>query len=262
MGIAKRFVLMLAPVGEKGSLQPFEVVEEIKRLRVKGVSVVHFRAVSADGNLRYDLEPYREAVTWLREGSDLLIELPCWGSLEHGLEERVSTLVLKPDLIEIIPGSVNWGRKVIYNPVDYIRFVLQIASEASIGVLFKILCPSMMVFLNGMIEKGEVKPPFLINIAFSEDIFPATLENLLYMHRLLPKESIWFISSQGGLPKALFAMALEMGGNIRVGLEDSTLLGHEMDNASLVEEVLRIAASLGLEPATPKEVSEMLRRNG
>lgn len=255
----RKFILMLAPVSKKGFSSPFEVVEEATRIRVKGLSILHFRNVSPGGMLSYNMEAYSQTIAWLRERSDLLIEFPTWGVLEHSLEDRISILVLKPDLIEIIPGSINLDNHVVYNPLSYIHFILQVSSEVKVKPLFKVFSPSMIIYAKNLIRQKQIDPPYLFNLTLDEDYFPPTVENLIYMYKLLPEDSKWFLSVRRAFPKALFAVALELGGNIRVGLEDMDG-DFSLSNEKLVDDVLKIASSLGFEPATPKEASKILGR--
>jgi len=255
----KKFVLMLAPVDKGAFSSLFEVVEETVRLRIKGVSVLHFRNISLKGELSYDMEPYSQVIAWVRESSDVLVGFPTWGSLSHSLEERVSTLVLKPDFVEVIPGSINMDDAVIYNPISYIDFIIQVSSESSVKPIFKVFSPSMLVYIKKLINQGKLNPPHIFTFTFTEDYFPPTVENLLYMYKLLPEGSKWFLSVKGKLSSSLIAVALELGGNIRVGLED-TGVQEGLTNEALVNTVLKIASSLDFIPATPKEASIILGR--
>ncbi|MBC7332571.1 MAG: 3-keto-5-aminohexanoate cleavage protein [Synergistetes bacterium] len=249
---------MLAPVGGKEIPSTFEVIEEAVRLRIKGVSVLHFQSISSeDKQLSYNIEPYSQAIAWLRESSDILMEFPAWGTLKHSLEERVAPLVLKPDFIEIIPGSINLGDQVIYNPLSYIDFIIQVSSEVFVKPVFNVFSPSMLIYVRNLIDRGKLNPPYIFTLTFTEEYFPPTIDNLLYIYKLLPQNSKWFLSVKGKTSGSLFAVALELGGNIRVGLED-WCDGQDLTNERLVTEVLRIATSLGFEPATPKETSEIL----
>lgn len=257
----KKFVFMLAPVSERGFSTPFEVVEEASRIRVKGLSILHFRSVFPVGKFNYNVEAYSQTMAWLRESSDLLIEFPTWGTLEHSLEDRISILVLKPDFIEIIPGSINMDDHVVYNPLSYIHFILQVSSEVKVKPVFKVFSPSMIIYAKKIIKQKQVDPPYLFTLTLDENYFPPTIENLIYMCKLLPENSKWFLSTRGLFSKALFAVALELGGNIRVGLEDIDIDGDlALGNEKIVDDVLRVASSLGFEPATPKEALEMLGR--
>jgi len=256
--VTKSFILMLALDGSRMVLNPLKMIEKAKRSRSKGVSLIHFRVTTPEGKLAWDLEPYREASAWLRESSDLMLEFPCWGTIDQSLEERVSPIVLRPNLVEIVPGSVNLGDKVVYNPKDYIKFVLQAVTEASITVDFKILCPSMLFYVRKLIDNAEVEPPYVFTLTFSDDLFPATFENLFYIYKFIPRNSTWFLSVSKKVPRALWAVALELGGNIRVG-EDIEEDDEELADERLIEEVLKIGFSLGFEPATPKEAYKVLK---
>ncbi len=256
-----RFILMLAPVGRKRRFSPSEVVEEAVRCRVKGVSIVHFRATRNDQRVIYDIEPYSQMITWIRERSDLLVEFPTWGTLGHSVEDRISTLVLNPDFVEVIPGSLNIDSDVIYNPRDYISFLLQTVAETSATVVFKVFSPSMIFYARKLIEEENLKPPYIFTLTFSNRLFPATPENLIYMVKSLPSDSMWFVSAFGKIPRSLWAMALDSGGNIRIGLEDLEEGGDSsIGNEQLLDKLLSLSSSLGVEPATPKEVKDMLRR--
>jgi uncharacterized protein (DUF849 family) len=60
-------------------------------------------------------------------------------------------------------------------------------------------------------------------------------------------------------------MSLVMGGNARVGMEDSLYAGKGVlakSNADQVEKIVRIARELGLEPATPDEARQILGLKG
>ena len=56
-----------------------------------------------------------------------------------------------------------------------------------------------------------------------------------------------------------------LGGNVRVGLEDSLLIGRgklARDNAEQVVKIRRVLEELGYEIATPDEAREMLNLKG
>lgn len=257
--MTKRFILMLAPVRKGREFSPSQVVEEAVRCRVKGVSIVHLKATRDDQRVIYDIEPYSQMITWIRERSDLLVEFPTWGTLEHSVEDRISTLVLNPDFVEIIPGSLNVNGEVIYNPRDYISFLLQTVAETPAMVVFKVFSPSMIFYTRKLIEEEKLNPPYIFTLTFSDRLFPATPENLIFMVKQLPPNSVWFISGLGSVSKTLWAMALDLGGNIRIGLEDLEEGNSEIGNEEILESVLSLSTSLGLEPATPKEVKDMLK---
>jgi len=77
----------------------------------------------------------------------------------------------------------------------------------------------------------------------------------------IPEGSTWQIVSIGKYQLPLSTMALALGGNIRVGMEDNVYFTHgvlAVSNAQLVDRAVRIARELGREIATPEEAREML----
>ena len=75
----------------------------------------------------------------------------------------------------------------------------------------------------------------------------------------------WSVLGTGRSQMPIAAMAAAMGGNVRVGLEDSLWLRADIlaeSNAAQVRQVRRIIEGLGLEVATPDEASEMLELEG
>jgi 3-keto-5-aminohexanoate cleavage enzyme len=90
---------------------------------------------------------------------------------------------------------------------------------------------------------------------------PASPANLLAMLDAIPEGSSWQIVSIGKYQLPLSTMAVAMGGNIRVGMEDNVYYGHGQladSNVQLVERAVRIVRELGREVASPEEAREML----
>ena len=111
-------------------------------------------------------------------------------------------------------------------------------------------------------KKGVLEDP--IHFSFVMGIqggIPASPANLLAMLDAVPEGSSWQIVSVGKHQLPLSTMAVAMGGNIRVGMEDNVYYGPgelAKSNAQLVERAARICRELGREVATPEEAREML----
>ena len=75
----------------------------------------------------------------------------------------------------------------------------------------------------------------------------------------------WSVLGAGRNQMPVAAMSAAMGGNVRVGLEDSLWLGVGRlapSNASQVTQVRKIIEGLGLDVATPDEAREILSLKG
>jgi len=97
---------------------------------------------------------------------------------------------------------------------------------------------------------------------------PATPENLVHLHETARRQIGDFefsVCAAGSAQFPLCTQSLIMGGNARVGLEDNLYLEKGVmakSNADQVAKIIRIAKELGIEPATPAEVREILGLKG
>ncbi len=98
---------------------------------------------------------------------------------------------------------------------------------------------------------------------------PATVENVLFFYKTAKEvfggDFVWSAFGAGRHQMAICTQALLLGGNVRVGLEDSLYLEKGVmakSNAEQVEKIVRIARELGREPATPDEARQTLGLKG
>ena len=120
-----------------------------------------------------------------------------------------------------------------------------------------------------MIEQGHVqKPVYLQFVLGLLGGIPATMENLMFLHNTA-RESIgdytWSVCAAGRHQIKMGTTALLMGGNVRVGLEDSMFVEKgrmAKSNAEQVEKIVRIAKELGTDSATPDEARQILGLKG
>jgi uncharacterized protein (DUF849 family) len=115
-----------------------------------------------------------------------------------------------------------------------------------------------------------VKPPLYVQLIFGilGGIGP-DVENLIHMKntadRLFGDDYRWSVLGAGRHQTNLVTVGAIMGGNVRVGLEDSLYLSRgrlATSNAEQVEKLVRILGELSLEVATPDEAREMLALKG
>ena len=124
--------------------------------------------------------------------------------------------------------------------------------------------------LRHFADRGLVKPPFFIQSVFGllGGIGPHP-EDVQHMRRtadrLFGKDYQWSVLGAGRNQMTIAAQAIALGGNVRVGLEDSLWLGPGKlaeSNAAQVSTVRKIIEGLGLEIATPADAREMLELKG
>ena len=124
--------------------------------------------------------------------------------------------------------------------------------------------------LAHFLERGLVKPPLFVQTIFGIlGGIGADEENLMHMKRIADKlfgdDYQWSILAAGRHQMNFVTMGAMLGGNIRVGLEDSLYIAKgelAKSNAEQVAKVKRIVEDLSMDVATPAEAREMLALKG
>ncbi len=140
------------------------------------------------------------------------------------------------------------------------------------GTRFEIECYDIghLYTLAHFVDRGLVKPPFFVQSVFGilGGIGPHP-EDVMHMRRtadrLFGNAYRWSVLGAGRNQFAIAAQAIALGGNIRVGLEDSLWIGPgrlAQSNAEQVAKARRLIEELGLELATADEAREILQLKG
>jgi uncharacterized protein (DUF849 family) len=115
-----------------------------------------------------------------------------------------------------------------------------------------------------------LKPPVFVQSVFGIlGGIGADPDNVMFMRRtadrLFGEDYVWSVLAAGRAQMPLISQAAMLGGNVRVGLEDSLYIGRgelAESNAQQVEKIKRILGELGLQAATPEEARAMLALKG
>ncbi|MBS0315617.1 MAG: 3-keto-5-aminohexanoate cleavage protein, partial [Proteobacteria bacterium] len=160
--------------------------------------------------------------------------------------------------------------RVFRNTFKEIRYILE--SCADNGTRFEIECydTSHLYTAAHFIDRGILKPPFFIQTVFGLLGGIGTHpDDVMHMRRtaerLFGRDYYWSVLGAGRSQMPIASIAAAMGGNVRVGLEDSLWDGPgrlATSNAQQVERVVAILKSLNLEVATPDEARAMLKLKG
>jgi len=232
----------------------------------------------------------------IKRGTDAIVNISTGGGQRMTLEERLAAaLRAKPEMCSLNMGSMNFGLYPVLNRVKEFRYeweprylegsrdfifkntftdierILRELGETH-GVRFEFECYDVghLYTLAHFLDRGLVQPPLFVQTIFGilGGIGPEP-EDLLHMRRtadrLFGDAYLWSILGAGRHQLNLVTMGAIMGGNVRVGLEDSVYLGKgelATTNAALVSKIRRILAELSIEIATPDEARAMLGLKG
>ena len=244
-----------------------------------GASIIHLHARDPkDGRPTPDPAVFMQFLPRIKQSCDAVINITTGGSLGMSMEDRLAApLRAQPELCSLNMGSMNFG---IFHVTEKIkdwkydweieRFIRELGEGC--GTRFECECYDVghLYTLAHFLERGLLKPPLFVQTIFGVlgGIGPHA-EDLAHMRRtadrLFGKDYQWSILAAGRHQISLATVGATMGGNVRVGLEDSIYLGPgrlAKSNAEQVRKIRGILAELSLDIATPAEAREMLKLKG
>ncbi|WP_341643910.1 3-keto-5-aminohexanoate cleavage protein [Thauera sp. SDU_THAU2] len=261
-----------------------------------GAAILHLHARRPeDGGVTIDPDAFATFLPRIKAATDAVINISTGGSLKNTIDERIApTLRFSPEMCSMNMGSMNfsfhplakrykdwkfdWERDYVANSDTYIfrnTFAdLENAANqlAPHNVKFEHECYDVghLYNLRFCMDIGLYKAPVFIQFIFGilGGIGP-DIDNLIYMKRtadrLFGDDYRWSVLGAGGAQMPFATTASQMGGNVRVGLEDSLLISRGKlaeSNAQQVAKIRRIIQELGAEIATPDEAREILQLKG
>jgi 3-keto-5-aminohexanoate cleavage enzyme len=247
---------------------PSEIADDACRVAEAGAAVVHLHARDEGGLPTWRPDVYREIVHRIRElCPDVLLCVSTSGRVFTSFEERSAVLDLdgdeKPDLASLTLGSLNFPRQASVNDPEMIRRLAERMQEQGITPELELFDLGMADYLGYLVEREVLVPPFYANVLLgSLGTLAASAFNLATVVRSLPASTTWSGAGIGRFQLDVNAMAIAMGGHVRVGLEDNLWLDRARTvpafNEALVSRVVALAGTLERAPATPDEARDLI----
>jgi len=258
--------------------QPDEIVAQGIAAVEAGAAILHVHARNPDGSNTMDPEIYQELHSRLCAETDAVVQLTTGGSPRLPVEERLNTVLLAPEMCSLNMGLLNFfirGEQVFFanHRSDIERFAREIAAR-DVRPELEVYSAAMLEEVQHLLSLELLQPPYVINFVLHTPTqggvrgTPYNLSDMVLRLRELPvawEDLRINVSSMGPTQLPMTTIALAMGFNIRVGMEDNVLYRRGeplVDNAQLVERAVRIAAELDRRPATPDEARELLALRG
>ena len=239
-----------------------EIAAEAARCRDAGAAVIHLHAREPDGTATQSRERFQEAIDAIRARTDVVIQVSTGGAVGMTPEERVQPLACKPDMATLNCGSVNFGDEIFENARPVMREIARLIAKA--GVV-----PELEIYEIGHLDnaallakEGLIAAPFHVQFVLGiPGAAGARPEVLRFLVSQLPPESTWGVAAVGRHQMPMAELATELGGFVRVGLEDNIYIDKGVlseGSAPLVARAAAIARSRGREPVTPARAREIL----
>jgi 3-keto-5-aminohexanoate cleavage enzyme len=249
--------------------QPEEIIEQALRCRDVGAAIVHVHARDKSGNNSMSLDIFQKIHEGIKSSSDLIVELSTGGGPTLPNEERIAPMLLKPEMASLNTFMMVMPVKGVETPFIYKRSEIEEsarrAQEMGVKPAIAILNFTCLEEAENLISKGLVDRPYVLDIGLNlpaQGTLRGTWQNLVALVERLPEGSIFNVAAGGEVELPLTTMAMLLGGNPRVGMEDNVYYAPGQlakNNAELVARTARIARELGLDIATPDEAREMLQ---
>lgn len=278
-------------------ITPEQIASEAVAAAEAGASILHLHARNpADGEPTGDPDVFMEFLPVIKQQTDAVINLTTGGSPLMTVQDRLrGAMRTQPEMCSLNMGSMNfgifpvadrykewkypWEEEYVRSSDDFIfrntfkdiEYILRTMGEA--GTKFEHECYDVghLYNLAHFLDRGLIKPPFFVQLIFGilGGIGPE-LDNLMFMKqtadRLFGKDTYrWSVLAAGRHQMGFATQAALMGGNVRVGLEDSLMIDRgrlAASNAQQVDKIKRILKEYSLEPATPAEARELLGLKG
>ena len=261
-----------------------------------GAAIVHLHARDPEtGKPDQSLERFAPFLGVIKQRTPAVVNITTGGAMTMTVEERARPAIeFKPEVASLNMGTMNfglypmlnrwkefkfeWEREYIEgsrtgffkNTFADIEYILTQCAEN--GTRFEVECYDIghLYTLAHMVDRGIVKPPLFVQSVFGILGGIGTHpEDVAHMKRtadrLFGDSYRWSVLGAGRHQMQIAAIAAAMGGNVRVGLEDSLWAGPGKlaeSNAQQVKIVRQIIEGLGGEIATPDEAREILALKG
>ncbi|WP_226782124.1 3-keto-5-aminohexanoate cleavage protein [Oceaniglobus trochenteri] len=260
-----------------------------------GAAILHLHARDpATGRPDQTPEGFAAFLPRVKQATSAAINLTTGGSPYMSVEERARPAAqFAPEVASLNMGSMNFGlygmlsrypdlqgwerehlegsRDLVFrNSFKDIEYVLKMAGENGTRFEFECYDISHLYNLHHFVQRGLVKPPFFVQSVFgllggignhAEDV--AHMKRTA--DRLFGADLRWSVLGAGAAQFRIAAQAAALGGNIRVGLEDSLWIGKGQlaeSNAQQVKKARALIEALGKRVATPDEARAILNLKG
>lgn len=277
-------------------ITPDEIAEAAISAAEAGASILHLHARDPKtGKPDQSAEAFRPFLGRIKQSTNAIVNITTGGSPYMTVQERVQPAAQwQPEVASLNMGSMNFGffpllakykefkyewerdhlegsRDLVFrNSFKDIEYVLETCYGNGTRFEFECYDISHLYNLAHFADRGLVKPPFFVQSVFGLLGGIGTHpEDVMHMKRtadrLFGSDYRWSVLGAGKDQFRIATQAVAMGGNIRVGLEDSIWISRSKlaeSNAQQVVKARSVVEGLGLEIATPDEAREMLSLKG
>jgi uncharacterized protein (DUF849 family) len=198
----------------------------------------------------------------IRLGAGLPSAAELGAAVVRPIDRAAHVLELHPDMCSLDMGTLNFGDDLFVNTPRDIADIAELAAQARARVELEVFDTGHIELAKQLLERKVLAAPPLFQLCLGIRWgAPASIESMLHMRDMLPREAVWAAFGIGPAQFPMVAAAALLGGHVRVGLEDNLYLDRGTlapSNAALVERAAAILRSLGYRPAGKPEARVIL----
>jgi uncharacterized protein (DUF849 family) len=261
-------------------IMPERIAEDVARCADAGASMAALHARLPDGGATCDPRIYREINALVRARCDVVVNNSTGGGINGDMVRRTADGMVV-DRAQRLAGAGSgadtytldtitayvsgpFGEVLMDTPPSFARELATAFQAAGAKPEWEVFNPAHLVV--DMVELSEFDAaPHIVNLVLNQhrtfqNALPYTPTVLRQLVELLPPGSVFFATVCGPDPLPGLRDAIELGGHVRVGLEDSPFDadGRPSTNLEQVQRIVQIVHEHGGEPATPAEARAML----
>ena len=277
-------------------MTPHEIAEAAVGAAEAGAAIIHLHSRKEEnGQPDQSVEAYANILPVIKQQTGAVLNITTGGASTMTIEERLApALHYKPEVASLNMGSMNFGlypmlnrykefkydweeeylrgsdERIFRNTLKDIEMILTRCADN--GTRFEIECYDIghLYTCKHFVDRGLIKGPVFIQSVFGIlGGIGQHPEDVMHMKRtadrLFGDNYRWSVLGAGAKQMQIAAQSIILGGNIRVGLEDSLWLGRGKlaeSNAAQVAFAKKMVEDLGMEVATPDEAREILELKG
>ncbi|MCB1410556.1 MAG: 3-keto-5-aminohexanoate cleavage protein [Rhodobacter sp.] len=261
-----------------------------------GAAILHLHARdNQTGAPSIDPADFAPFLARIKQASDAVVNISTGGSLTATIQDRIAPAkAFSPEMCSMNMGSLNfsfhglagrfsewkfpWERdyvagsegNIFRNTFRDIKEAAETLAPHRIKFEHEIYDVGHLYNLKFMMDQGHFKAPIFLQFVMGIlGGIGADVDNLVFLKRTADKlfgdQYRWSVLAAGAAQIPLAVTASQMGGHVRVGLEDSLFISRgelATSNAQQVAKIRRIIEDLGNAIATPDEARAILDLKG
>lgn len=247
---------------------PQEIADDVHKCAKLGATFFHIHARDENNKPTMRVEVFREICRLVKERDpEVIIQISTGGRAPpDGVDVdpdlwRINPLDLLPESGSFTPGSANLEPIIYKNSPQLVHALAKKYTETGIKPEIEVFDSAMITKADQLVKKGLLKRPIHYGFVMgAPGAQGGDFRQLAHLVSLLHPGDTWSTIGIGKYELPLAAVAIAMGGHVRVGLEDNNKMpdGTLATNESLVKYVAELAEKMGRQLATPAEAREIL----